>query len=187
MRKFLIVSALTLTTAVAAPAAARADVFLTPYAGVNFAGSTVDKRTNIGAALTWLGSSGFGVEVDMGFIPDFFAPKDLEVDLLGDNSVTTLMGNIVFGGTGGGIQPYVSAGAGLMRSQVGSFGEFFDATDNGFGVNAGAGVRVGGGRLSVKGDVRYFRNITDVDETVLEDVLGDFSFWRATAGLAMRF
>ncbi len=187
MRKFLTVSALTLATALAAPAPARADVFLTPYAGVNFAGSTIDKRTNIGAALTWLGASGFGVEVDMGFIPDFFAPKDLDVDLLGDNSVTTLMGNIVFGGTGGGIQPYVSAGAGLMRSQVGSFGEFFDATDNGFGVNAGAGVRVGGGRLSLKGDVRYFRNITDVDETVLEDVLGDFSFWRATAGLAIRF
>ena len=187
MRKFLTVSALTLATALAAPAAARADVFLTPYAGVNFAGSTIDKRTNIGAALTWLGASGFGVEVDMGFIPDFFAPKDLDVDLLGDNSVTTLMGNIVFGGTGGGIQPYVSAGAGLMRSQVGSFGEFFDATDNGFGVNAGAGVRVGGDSLSLKGDVRYFRNITDVDETVLEDVLGDFSFWRATAGLPVGF
>ena len=29
--------------------------------------------------------------------------------------------------------------------------------------------------------------VLDVDETVLEDVLGDFSFWRATAGLAIRF
>ena len=72
-------------------------MFLTPYAGVNFAGSTIDKRTNLGASLTWLGSSGLGFEVDMGFIPDFFAPKDLDLDLLGDNSVTTLMGNIVFG------------------------------------------------------------------------------------------
>jgi len=187
MRKILIASAFTLATALAWPAAARADIFLTPYAGVNFAGSTVDRRMNLGASLTWLGSSGLGLEVDMGFIPDFFAPKDLDIDLLGDNSVTTLMGNVVFGRGGGGIQPYVSAGGGLMRSQVGSFGEFFDATDNGFGVNAGAGVRVGGGRLSLKGDVRYFRNLTNVDEAVLEDVLGDFSFWRATAGLAIRF
>lgn len=187
MRKILIASALTLASAITTPAPAGADVFLTPYAGVNFAGSTVDKRTNIGAALTWIGSRGFGVEVDMGFIPDFFAPRDLELDLLGDNSVTTVMGNLVLGRTGGGIQPYVSAGAGLMRSQVGSFGELFDATDNSFGVNAGAGIRVGGGRLSLKGDVRYFRNITDVNERVLEDVLGDFSFWRATAGLAIRF
>ena len=183
--KILTAAAFALT--LAWPASARADVFLTPYAGVNFAGSTIDKRTNLGASLTWLGSSGLGLEVDMGFIPDFFAPKDLDIDLLGDNSVTTLMGNIVFGRGGGGIQPYVSAGAGLMRSQVGSFGELFDATDNGFGVNAGAGLRVGGGRLSLRGDVRYFRNISDVDETILEDVLGDFSFWRATAGLAIRF
>lgn len=185
MRTILVASAFAL--GLAWPATARADVFLTPYAGVNFAGSTIDKRTNVGASLTWLGSSGLGFEVDMGFIPDFFAPKDLDLDLLGDNSVTTLMGNIVFGRGGGGIQPYVSAGAGLMRSQVGSFGEFFDATDNGLGVNAGAGVRVGGGRLSLRGDVRYFRNISDVDETILEDVLGDFSFWRATAGLSLRF
>ena len=185
MRKILTSTAFAL--ALAWPAYARADVFLTPYAGVNFAGSTIDKRTNLGASLTWLGSSGLGLEVDMGFIPDFFAPKDLDLDLLGDNSVTTLMGNIVFGRGGGGIQPYVSAGAGLIRSQVGSFGELFDATDNGFGVNAGAGLRVGGGRLSLRGDVRYFRNISNVNETILEDVLGDFSFWRATAGLALRF
>lgn len=183
--KILTAAAFALT--LAWPTSARADVFLTPYAGVNFAGSTIDKRTNLGASLTWLGSRGLGLEVDMGFIPDFFAAKDLDLDLLGDNSVTTFMGNIVFGRGGGGIQPYVSAGAGLMRSQVGSFGELFDATDNGFGVNAGAGVRVGGGRLSLRGDVRYFRNISDVDETILEDVLGDFSFWRATAGLALRF
>lgn len=182
-----ILTAAAFALALAWPAPARADVFLTPYAGVNFAGSTIDKRTNFGASLTWLGSSGFGLEVDMGFIPDFFAPKDLELDLLGDNSVTTLMGNIVFGRGRGAVQPYVSAGAGLMRSQVGSFGEFFETTDNSFGVNAGAGVRVGGGRLSVRGDVRYFRNVSDVDDAILEDVLGDFSFWRATAGIAFRF
>lgn len=185
MRTTLIASVFAL--AVALPAPARADLLLTPYAGVNFGGSTVDKRTNLGASLMWLGESGFGLEVDMGFIPDFFEPKDLELDLLGSNSVTTVMGNLVFGRSGRGIQPYLTAGAGLLRSQVGSFGELFDATDNGFGVNAGAGVRVGSGRLSLRGDVRYFRNITDVDETVLEDVLGDFSFWRATAGVAIGF
>ena len=94
----------------------------------------------------------------------------------------------MFGRSGGGIQPYLSAGGGLLRSNVGSFGEFFDdvTTDNGLGVNAGAGLRVGGGRFSVRGDVRYFRTLTDVD-VALEDVLGDFSFWRATGGLTFRF
>lgn len=185
MRKILTASLFVLAAALPAPA--RADVLLTPYAGVNFGGSTVDKRPNLGASLMWLGGSGFGLELDMGFIPDFFAPKELELDLLGDNSVTTVMGNVVFGRSGGVIRPYLTAGGGLIRSQVGSFGELFDATDTSFGVNAGAGVRVGGGRLSLRGDVRYFRNVTDVDERILEDVLGDFAFWRATAGVVIGF
>lgn len=185
MRKMLMVSALVLATTL--PTEARADLLITPYTGLNFGGSTVDKRANLGASLAWLGTSGLGVELDFGFIPDFFEPKDLELDVLGSNNVTTVMGNVMFGRSGGGIQPYVVAGAGLLRSRVGSFGDLFDATDNGFGVNVGAGVRVGGGRLSVRGDVRYFRNLTTTDDVLLEDVLGDFSFWRATAGLSIGF
>lgn len=183
MRKTLIASVF----ALAAALPASADVLLTPYAGVNFGGGTIDKRANVGASLAWLGSRGLGFEVDFGFIPNFFEPKDTSIDYP-TNNVTTLMGNLVFGRSGGGIQPYLSAGGGLLRSNVGSFGEFFDdvTTDNGLGVNAGAGLRVGGGRFSVRGDVRYFRTLTDVD-VALEDVLGDFSFWRATGGLTFRF
>ena len=71
---------------------------------------------------------------------------------------------------------------------MGSFGALFDdvTTDNGLGVNAGAGVRVGGGRFSLRGDARYFRTLTDVD-FALQDVLGDFSFWRVTGGLSIAF
>lgn len=187
MRMFLIASAVAIAAGL--PAEARADLLITPYGGVNFAGSSVDKRTNIGASLTWLGSSGLGLEADFGFIPDFFAPKDLDIDLFGTNNVTTLMGNVVFGRPGGGLQPYVSAGAGLLRTRIASFGEIFDdvTTDNGVGVNAGAGLRVGEGRLSVRGDVRYFRTLTDSDLRINEDVLGDFSFWRATVGLSIGF
>ena len=187
MRKLIALSAIAFAAALPAPA--RADVLLTPYAGVHFGGSTVDSRTNIGAALTWIGSSGLGLELDAAFIPDFFAPKDLDIDLFGANNVTTVMGNIVFGRTGGGIQPYLTAGAGLIRSRIGSFGEIFDeiATDNGLGVNAGGGVRVGGGRLSLRGDVRYFRTLSGSDTALAEEVLGDFSFWRATAGVSIGF
>jgi hypothetical protein len=171
----------------AVPARARADLLITPHAGVNFGGSTVDRRANIGGSLTWLGASGLGIEVDVGFIPDFFEAKDLELDILGTNNVTTVMGNVVFARSVGGMQPYLVGGAGLIRSQLGSFGEFFDATDNGVGVNAGAGIRFGSGRLSLRGDVRYFRTVTDVERRVLEDALGDFSFWRAAAGVSIGF
>lgn len=187
MRNTIIASAIALVTAL--PATAGADLLFTPYAGVNFGGSTVDSRTNLGGSLAWLGSSGLGLEVDFGFIPDFFEPKDLDIDVFGANNVTTVMGNVMFGRAGGGIQPYVTAGAGLIRSRIGSFGELFDevATDNGVGVNAGAGVRVGGGRASLRGDVRYFRNLSESDLRITDDVLGDFSFWRATLGLSLGF
>lgn len=188
MRKIASAFLFVLGLAAAAPAAARADILLTPYAGLNFGGSTVDKRAALGGSVTWLGHSGLGVEVDLGFIPDFFSRKDLDLDILGTNNVTTLMGNVVFGRTGGGLQPYVSAGAGLLRSKVGSFDELFDGvtTNNGLGVNVGGGLRVGSGRLSLRGDVRYFRNLTDVD-IALKDTLGDFGFWRATGGLVIGF
>lgn len=185
MNKVLITSAFALVLSLSA--SARADVLLTPYAGVNFGGGTIDKRVNVGGSLMWLGARGLGVEVDFGFIPDFFEPGGTTIDYP-TNNVTTLMGNVVLGRSSGGIQPYLVAGAGLLRSNVGSFGEFFDdvTTENGLGVNAGAGVRVGGGRFSVRGDVRYFRALSDVD-IALQDVLADFSFWRATAGLTFKF
>src|SRR6185503_15661243 len=90
MRKALL--AWLVAAAVAAPALAGADVLLTPYAGVNFSGSTVDHRAVVGGAVTFIGSSGLGLEVDLGFIPDFFAPRDLDIDVLGANNVTTVMG-----------------------------------------------------------------------------------------------
>ncbi|MEP7117084.1 MAG: outer membrane beta-barrel protein [Acidobacteriota bacterium] len=187
MRQLLRASLLAACIAGSWPARATADVLLTPYAGLNFGGSTIDKRGAVGGSIAWLGSRGLGFEVDLGFIPNFFKPKDTTLDYP-TNNVTTLMGNLVFGRSGGGIQPYVSAGAGLLRSNVGSFGEFFNdvTTDNGLGVNAGAGVRLGRGKLSLRGDVRYFRTLTGVD-IALQDVLGDFSFWRATGGLSIGF
>ena len=185
MRKTLVTSAFALVLSLSA--SARADVLLTPYAGVNFGGGTIDKRANVGGSLLWLGSRGLGVEVDFGFIPDFFERTDTTIDYP-TNNVTTLMGNVVVGRSGSGIQPYVVAGAGLLRSNVGSVGEFFDdvTIENSLGVNAGAGVRMGGGRFSVRSDVRYFRALGDVD-IALQDVLADFSFWRATVGLAIGF
>ena len=181
----LVTAAVALT--LAGPASARADVLLTPYAGVNFGGGTIDTRVNVGAALAWIGSRGLGVEVDFGFVPDFFEPKDTTI-VYPTNHVATLMGNVVLTRSGGAIQPYLVAGAGLLRSNVGSFGDFFDdvTTENSLGINGGAGVRVGGGRFSVSADARYFRALSDVP-IALQDVLADFSFWRASAGLTFKF
>ena len=119
--------------------------------------------------------------------PTSSRPRDLEIDVLGTNNVTTVMGNLMFGRFAGGLQPYAAAGAGLVRTQVTDFGEFFDASESSLGMNAGGGLLVGGGRFSLRGDVRYFRNVTSTDEPLLEETLDDFGFWRGTAGLTIRF
>lgn len=172
-----------------APSPAQAQgTYFTPYIGTSFNSSVDDyefgTKLHYGAALTWLGSSGIGVEVDFGYSPTFYEPGEDEFfEFDSEGSVTTLMGNVVFGG-GNGL--YVSGGLGLMRSRIDSPTDLFEFTDNGFGVNAGGGIRIGSGSFGVRGDLRYFRQLSELGS--LNDFeLGDFSFWRATAGVSIGF
>lgn len=192
MRKLPFLAVFALLALVALPAPARAQqTWLTPYIGSSF-NSTFDEydfgtKLHYGAALTWLGQSGIGFEVDLGYAPTFFEPGEDEFfDFESKGSVTTVMGNLVVGGTGGGLKPYASGGIGLMRSSISDVSDLLDYEDNGFGVNVGAGLRGGSGRLGIRGDLRYFRQISDL--TPLRNFeLGDFSFWRGTVGLSIGF
>jgi opacity protein-like surface antigen len=196
MRKYLMAT-LVVVSSTAIPAAAHADILLTPFAGVTFASKSgddevgaeieLDNRWAIGGALAVLGTNGLGFEVDLGFIPDFFEPKDLDIDLLGTNNVTTLMGNLMFVGNAGSVRPYLTGGAGLIRSQLGDFGELFDATESSFGINAGAGLLLGSGRVSLRGDLRYFRNVSESDDPLIDEALKDMRFWRGTVGVSFGF
>ena len=176
----------------AAPRAAQAQgSYFTPYIGSSFDSSFDDydfgTKLHYGAQLTWLGSSGIGFEIDFGYAPTFFEPGEDEFfDLESEGSVTTLMGNLVLGGGGSGVKPFVSAGFGLMRSNIETADEFFDFEDNGWGVNAGGGLRIGSRRLAVKGDIRYFRQLSDLG-FIGDFELGDFHFWRGTAGVSFGF
>lgn len=169
----------------AAPASA--DVLFSPYLGRNAGGSTIDTRTVYGASLTWRIGMGVGLEADIATIPDFFEPNVLrEFDVFGSNNVTTAMGNVVFGRTKGLFQPYAVAGMGLLRQKPVDFGDFVSLTENAFGVDAGAGLRVGGRRLSGFGDARYFRSLSEPRD-VLQFDLSDFSFVRVIVGVSVGF
>lgn len=188
----ILVSLLTLVGLLALPPQARADGFITPYLGTTFNSSFDDyddfgNKLHYGVALTWLGQSGLGFEVDLAYAPTFFEPgEDTFFDLDSDGNLTTLMGNLVFGRSGGGVQPYVSGGFGLIRSSIEAPLDLFEYSDNGFGVNAGAGLRAGSGRFGLRGDLRYFRQLSDLTP-IRELELGDFSFWRASAGVSIGF
>ena len=200
MRLRPVILALVLGTALAIPVQARADWIFTPYIGANFSrgGDLLDfeggnTTVNFGGSLGWMGAGIFGLEVDFGYSPHFFETDDVTTL---DGNVTSFMGNVIIGipiggQTGGGVRPYVSGGAGLLRSRLDDVDDFFDLNENSFGMNAGAGLMVFfTDNVGLRGDVRYFRSLSDDDnddDTDLDLNLGAFHFWRASAGVSFRF
>ena len=173
--------------ALAAAPTVHADTMISGHAGKAFGGDLNDSRTTYGGALTFMGDGAFGFEIEGAYTPDFFGDAD---DFLGENNVTTLMGNILlgtrFGQTG---RAYASVGGGLLKSRVEDIDQFFQVDSNAWGATAGVG---GMGfftrNLGVRGDVRYFRNLGDPEPDNEFDIdFGDFSYWRGTAGLVLKF
>lgn len=167
---------------------ARADWLLTPHIGVTFGGSTTSQAANYGFSFGFMGARILGAEVQAEFTPNFF---ETESNNLEDSNVSTVMGNIIVGAPLGspGIRPYVSAGAGILRTHATSADNVFDLDQNAFGVNAGAGV-IGFVRenFGLRLDLRFFRSLRDADEGDNIDLdLGSFQYWRASVGGTFRF
>jgi len=201
----------------AAVAPARADWLLTPYLGVVFGGAAnqfelrdlddeFEQRVSFGGSFGYMSKGIFGVEVDYSVAPNFFqfTGGTNNFDILNfDSSVQTLMANVILaipigGSTGGGFRPYVTAGAGSIRTQLRSASDLFDdITSNDTGYNFGGGAQVFfGDHFGLRADVRYFRALESLDD---EDPIADnpffdqdiatdvFNFWRATLGITFRF
>jgi len=176
----------TLAVLAAAPAV-HADTMISGHAGKVFGGDLNDSRTTYGGALTFMGDGPFGFEIEGAYTPDFFGDAD---QLLGSNNVSTLMGSILLGSTfGQNGRLYASVGGGLLKSRATDIDEFFDVTRNDFGVSGGVGAMgFFSDNLGVRGDVRYFRNLGDPEpDNELDIDFGDFSYWRGTAGIVLKF
>lgn len=191
MWKRLVVTTAALALLVSTASPARADWLLTPYLGVTFGGATDSQHVTYGGSASWMGAGVIGVEFDAAFAPDVLDTDDgIDRDLV-DTNVTTLMANLIVGAPIGapGVRPYVSGGAGLLRTRVSSADDFFDVNDNSFGVNVGAGVMVFvRENFGLRGDARYFRSLRDDGAgDDIDVVLGSFDFWRATLGATFRF
>lgn len=176
----LLTSMFVLATVLAWPAAARADGFLSPYAGVNFGGDTTKNSTVVGGAIGFMGRSA-GFEVDFGYTPEFFGDDTSDLD--GKN--VTMMANFLIGGRRGGFSPYFAVGGGLIRTSIEVLDDVvdLDAAKNSFGGNIGGGFFAGGGPVTLRADVRYFKAFDfddGLDLDIVEDTLG---YWRATAGI----
>ena len=94
-----------------------ADTFVAPYIGFNYGGNSncaaltncEDRRRNFGVSVGSM-SSVVGFEADIGWAKDFFGKVPGA-----ENSVFTLMSNVVIGPGARRVQPYFLAGVGLIR------------------------------------------------------------------------
>jgi opacity protein-like surface antigen len=169
---------------VAAAPPLHADSYLTPYMGAGFGGRTDDSKIAYGGSVAFASEHGvLGVGVDLGHTPDFLGTSGL-----GNNNVTSLMGNLMLL-TPGRTRFYTSGGVGLMKTRVEDVDGFFRVDSNDFGVNLGGGVMLfPSDTIGLRADLRYFRNLTDPEPDAEFDVdLGGLDFWQATGGITFRF
>jgi len=173
--------------AISAPAIARAEGYVSPWAGVQFGSSVQEGRGSFGVNAGGMGSGVIGGEFGFGFSPSFFGTK---TDF-GNNTVLDVMGNVIvgvpIGGTrGGGARPYFTAGLGLIRTQIDGGNVFTPEThSNNLGYNIGGGAMgFFNQHVGVRGDVRYLRTLQG--DVINNLDLGGFHFWRASFGVVFR-
>jgi hypothetical protein len=174
---------------VSAPTEARADGYVSPFLGVNFANNSGDGRSNFGIDAGWMGAGIAGLELDLGYAPNFFG----SAGNFGDNHVLTAMGNLIVGVPVGGtrgpsVRPYATVGLGLINTQVtgtpGANG-VPKIADTNFGINGGAGVMgFFSDHVGLRGDVHYFHDFRNSPPNTVQ--FGAFHFWRASLGVILR-
>src|SRR5438105_10531091 len=197
MRRAVQAIIFTATAALAlAPVQARAEGYVSPWVAANTGSGSSTMNFDTGRAGFGVQAGGMsagiiGGELDFGYSPSFFGTKND----FGNNSVIDVMGNLIVGvpvgGThGAGVRPFVTAGLGLLRTQVdGGTIARVSSSNNDLGWNAGAGVMgYFSDHFGLRGDVRYLRNIQN-NSTSLTNVNfdpGNFHFWRASVGVVIR-
>lgn len=193
MRNRLLAPLLVIIALAGLPAWASADVLITPFAGVSFFDD--ESKLNYGATVGFGGVIGVEFDASRTRIGTY---RDLTiVDLTAD--VTTLMGNLVVRLPTGPVQPYASAGVGVIRLsgdlRVPFLGTVVSAGGQDFGMNAGGGIYLFPSQnFGIRGDVRYFRTLGDLALDDLTNIGGiddlplpRLDFWRATVGATFRF
>jgi len=208
VRKCLVTAVVVLATSTVAPRSASADWVLTPFVGWNFGGSadvngngglsTVNRfahKVNYGVSAAYMGKGILGAEADFGYSPSFYSNTTTTgFQFSSTNNVTTLTGNVIVGVPLGGdhaqIRPYAVGGVGLIRSHVGDAAGLFDVSSkNDFGFDVGGGVMgFMSQNVGLRGDVRYFRGFKGAPSNSATGLaLGNFQFWRASAGVTFKF
>src|SRR4051812_7524900 len=162
----LAISALLALCVLAGAAPAHADGFFSPFVGFGFSGDSAacpsltnceEKRLQWGAAIGSVGGV-LGFEEEIAYAPDFFGKV-----AGADNSLLTLMSNLMIVIPAGPIRPYAVVGLGLIRPQVKSNTLSLSLDKNALGYDWGGGINIflthGFG---LRGDLRHVRTFDDL-------------------------
>ena len=183
------------------PAAARADFFVIPFAGMKFGGSTsiVDlelaagqKKLVLGAAALKIDDRVIGFEVEFGNIAGFFNNEKEAGDdpLVKPGSyVNDLTGSVVFslppGATRGGLRPYAVVGGGLIHAASLDLAEVLQVRRTVAAINLGFGaIGMFTNNVGVRFDVRHLRSLTT--DPPSGSVGRGINYSRFTIGLMLR-
>ena len=166
---------------------ASAEVLLTGFGGAAFGGSTNQTRGTYGGAIGFLGAGVFGFEIEGATTPEFFGNADSNV--FTKNNVVTLMGNFLLAAPAGPVRIYGAAGGGILKTRLEDPDRLFSIDSNDFGINVGGGIIAYlGGHVGLRADVRYFRDLQDIDPDGQFDIdLGKLDYWRAVGGITIKF
>jgi hypothetical protein len=189
LKAFVLAAAIGL---IVAPAPARAEGYVTPWVGANWGSDLTNGRAAFGVTAGGMGGGIFGGEVNFGYSPSFFGTQND----FGHNTVIDLMGNVIIGvpiggGHAGVVKPFVTAGVGLLRTQIdGGTVANVSSSNNMWGWNAGGGVMgYFNEHVGLRGDIRYLRGFEDLatGNNVI-DLNGNnqLHFWRISGGVVLR-
>lgn len=171
------------------PTASYADLRATAFGGYARINETNKGTFGASAALGGL----LGIEVEAARIPLGLLDNVDIVDV--DTDITTYMGNLVLRAPIGRVQPYGSAGVGVVKASgsvtIPGLGRVIEANASDVGWNVGGGLYIfPGDHVGIRGDLRHFQtgDVTWEDIANLGDLpLPKFDFWRATVGVTIKF
>jgi hypothetical protein len=192
-------------------AEARADFFITPFLGSEFAGSTTmldldpgaasSRHWTFGGSAAWLSDHVFGVEADFAIVPRFLQNSS-GTNLVTRSRVTTVTGSVIaalpLSVTRESLRPYAVGGLGLIHAAAEDAARLNECTPGqpppGYTCPGDwLGLQFGGGaiglitnRAGVRFDLRHLRALSR-DTTLLGERTSKLSFWRATVGVTLRY
>ncbi len=181
------------------PGTAHADWQITPFLGNSFAAQTgflifeegLGRRLTLGTSVALLSDSLFGLEAEIGHTPRFFEGDD-PLGLVLSSRVTTVSGSVIVAAplavTRESLRPYLALGIGLMQARSKHAAGVLPVDENLLAVNVGVGATgFLTDRTGLRFDLRHFKSLGAADVATTPPGASRLSFWRATAGVTLRY